>query len=497
VNSGYQEEKLTLLISVLFNWLEESQPASLYYGEVCLRGAMERYFYFEAITQPSKLLPLLDVTKNWRSKNQSPDLSEFYDSFYLVASQRGFIRKIQDSISPWLRILGDFVLHLRSRLRFDSKSNLTREGGKRVGFFAVNERFIHYFRELGEQFDQEQKIFFLSRKSSKVKGDENIFSSEKKVKVSFKFIPISPKHKLFPIYFRICFFFLRIKEVLKYWQPEVLLFAEGTSHYDALAAQAAQSLNIPTIRIQSGRAGILHSGYQNMPFDLMLCWGKGFIERYKITSPKPEYLTCRSPLISTVRKANAIKTTEKNTVVIFSQPISKHISQEKYMDLVQLTEKLAKHSNNINVIVRMHPADNAKKFYTVANNFKDRVKIMNSPHYSLAEVMAESQCAVGFFSTTLSEAAACGVIPIILKSSNSHSVFPFPEEYGAAIVVNSLTAAVENIHRIMMSPDGFFELRENMRRFSVHFFGEQYNNSTREVTDVVRAVVNKELIHGE
>ncbi|NOQ81325.1 MAG: glycosyltransferase [Methylophaga sp.] len=497
----YQEEELTLLITLLFDWIEESQPASLYYGNVCLRAAMERYFYFDAIVQPVKLAPLLDVCKEWRSKNKDLKQIALYDRYHALSNQRSLSKKIYGRVIPWLRILGDYYNHQRS-MRKPSSSMDKVVNKHKIGFFVINERFVHFFRDIEQQLGHEKKIYFSSHPDSvMVGGDaqkESVFASDKRFNISFSSISLSPKHPLFPVYFRMCFFYQRINAVLQHWLPDVLLFAEGTSHYDELAAQSASQMNIPTVRLQSGRAAILHSGYRNMSFDTMISWGDGFIDRYKSVSPKVNHIACGSPVMDEMVNFKPIKVKcDNKNLVIFTQPVcTGFVSEQDYLILVMLAEHFVKYTDNINILIRMHPADNNPAFHDFADRHTTRVKLVNSPFYSLADVMGSAESAISFASTTLSEAAACGVIPIILKTSEQDGFFPFPEKYGAAIVVQSLDSAIKKINEVMQYPDRFREIRINMRRFSEQFFGPRDGKSKERIIRLIREIANKGVPSG-
>jgi len=66
VSTKLSEHKLTEFISNLTDYLEQQQPGFFIYKKVNLRGAFERYLYFETIARPYSLLPLLKLIRPWR-----------------------------------------------------------------------------------------------------------------------------------------------------------------------------------------------------------------------------------------------------------------------------------------------------------------------------------------------------------------------------------------------------------------------------------------------
>ena len=275
---------------------------------------------------------------------------------------------------------------------------------------------------------------------------------------------------------------------LRYRQPSVLVFAEGTSMQDEVSSHAAKTLSIPTVRMQSGRGGVMHCGYRNMTFDKMLCWGEGFVKNYKKYSPGPVYEVTGTPLFNDLKKSS--KTKKRLTIGIFTQPISKHISNQEYATLINICNTVVKKLPHVKLIVRKHPVDISTDFDTLSLQYPDHMKLMPATHSTLTEVMNEIDCAIGFYSTTLSEAAACNVIPIILKMRDQHSIFPFPEKLGAAIIADNNRDCIDIINDIMKNPSKFLETRKNMKIFSNKFFGINDGQSMKRIVESILRSIN-------
>lgn len=487
------EEKLTALMTELFDWIEQQQPDYLTYKNSCLRGAFERYFYFEAMARPYNLLPLLKFTKPWRDSAEESYLTKTFDRYWKNSSEITLIKKLITTTLPWLRLGRDFYRSIISNV-LSAKSVSTTEK-RPVGFFAINCRFVDFFQPLVSKFKSTTCLFFSSHPmliSGKVKEQGACPALLPMPKGFSSGLSLSVWHPLFPVYLHLCMFFQQAYLALQQERPEVLLFAEGTSHYDELMARAAKQLEIPTIRIQSGRAGVLHSGYRNMCFDVMLCWSNDFVERYQSVSPKPAYHVIGSPLLDEFRQLNErrVTTIKSKRVVIYTQPVSKHISEQDYLLLVKFAEDLLKRDERIDIIVRKHPVDKHSGFDDLQQKYPHRIIPMNAPEFSLAATLINTQSAVGFFSTTLSEAAACGVIPVILQLDKSHSVYPFPEKHGAAIVVDSVETAVDKVLQIQQQPEQFDSVRQKMQIFSQRFLGPHDGQSMQRLLGVINQYID-------
>lgn len=484
------EENLTALVKELFDWIEHRQPDSLTYKCCCLRGAFERYFYFEAMARPCNLFPLLKFTKPWRDSAKESNLTKTFDYYWKTASEAKLIKKLASIFFPWLRLLNDFYHALISNL-FSDKSD-QRVEQLAFGFFSINDRFVDFFQPIVSEFKSSACVFFSSRPSliaEKVKGQGAHLALLPMPKGFSAGLGLSVWHPLFPVYLRLCSFYQQAYLGLQQERPHVLLFAEGTSHYDDLIARAAEQLKIPTIRIQSGRAGVLHSGYRNMCFDVMLCWSDDFVERYQSVSPKPVYHAIGSPLLDDIHhlvKQDCSK--EKPfSIVIFTQPVSEHISNQDYLLLIKFAVNLLECGESIELIVRKHPVDKHCGFDDLQQKYPLSISLLNAPKFSLATTLINAQCAVGFFSTTLSEAAACGVIPVILQLEQSQSMYPFPEKHGAAIVVHSPEEAISRILEYRKSPENFDQIKARMEVFSQRFFGMNDGRSKIRMLNLINS----------
>jgi len=484
------EAKLTVLLTELFDWIEQQHPNYLRYNNTHLRGAFERYFYFEAMARPYNLLPLLKYTKPWRDSIKESDLTETFDHYWQAAVEVTPINKLVIISLPWLRLARDFYRSLISNV-FSDKSDHPSPGKHSFGFFAINSRFVDFFQPLLAELESSKCVFFSSHPTliaEKIKEQGAWLVSLPVPRGLPKGLDLSVWHPLFPVYLRLCLFYQQAYLGLQQERPQVLLFAEGTSHYDDLMARAAKQLEIPTIRIQSGRAGVLHSGYRNFCFDAMVCWNDDFVERYQSVSPKPAYYAIGSPLLDDIyqlRKRD-VSGEKPFTIVFFTQPVSKHISNHDYLLLIECAEYLLERDESIELIIRKHPVDKHPSFDQLQHKYPNRVYLMNAPEFSLAATLINTHCAVGFFSTTLSEAAACDVIPVILQLDKSHSVYPFPEKHGAAIVVGSVEAAVVKILQIQQYPEQFEPVKNDMKIFSRRFFGPSDGQAMHRLLTVLK-----------
>lgn len=484
------EDDLTSLLEDVFDWLEADNPKLLCYGDINLRNAVERYFYFSILRNPTALQPLIPLVGSWRYCVRQEQLKYCYDG--LAAKVSGF--SYAKFVSHMMALVQFFIWAIRGIFKRDVTISVQQIP---VGLFTYSDRFVFFFKDLITSLKNERCVMLAfdgmvdELKVHQV-GAELIIPQSGILEWSKVRMPLF--HPLFPVYMLVLKSFLLSRNMLVRSCPKVLLFAEGTSLEDEVMAKAAKSLGIPTIRLQSGRAGVLHTGYRRMDFDKMLCWGPAFADRLKEYSPLPEYIVTGSPLLDHRDElVHKYELSKAGTISFFTQPISMHIGADNYDQLVHLAKDILHMEKQVQLQVRKHPADNAFGFDELAQEFPRRINIVDNETSSLAETLASSCAAIGFYSTTLSEAAAYGVVPIILKLQEGYSVFPYPEKYGAAVVVDNNDEALKWVARILHRPDTLKVIREKMLAFTEDFFGPRDGLAMQRIVEsVMESAYSKE-----
>jgi len=455
------------------------------YGDVTFKSALERFFYFSAARHPASLMSLLEATAGWRRETADSPLTALYDDLAERSSHRALSNAttfMKNVLRRCRYLLGRTTLQTR-------ELQPPRNALSRIGFFVINPRFVQFFKEYAEVLGKEKILFFCTSPEAAAIAASMGYevTVEKTDLLENRKIRIPVTHPLFDAYWTALQSYLRLHGTIAVYQPATLVFAEGTSMEDQLAGLAAKQYGIPTIRLQSGRAGVLHSGYRRMAFDKMLCWGEGFVDRYRQYTPDAEYVITGSPVINVASDRPAFNG-ERVTCVIFTQPINRHLSEAHYKALTSLATNLLTRYNGMHILVRKHPLDICRSLDALAERYPGKVTLADYRTWPLQRVMSSADIAVGFYSTTLSEAAACGVIPIILKLEDGHSVFPFPERYGAAIEAPNVDAVMQWITRLLNDPGEQAAIKRNMHHFASRFFGPQDGNAIeRTVNCMIRS----------
>ena len=161
----------------------------------------------------------------------------------------------------------------------------------------------------------------------------------------------------------------------------------------------------------------------------------------------------------------------KPMVTIISQPEGANISRDDYETVVNVADRVLRLTENVNVLVRMHPVDTAEDFQDFEKRWPGRALVTNSQDYPLAAVLAASTVVVGLYSTVLSEAVAFGVLPVVIRLGPRHRIFPSPEESGAAVLATSFDEAVVAICDLVLDPEKRATYADRMADFARAYFG--------------------------
>ena len=174
-------------------------------------------------------------------------------------------------------------------------------------------------------------------------------------------------------------------------------------------------------------------------------------------------------------------------VTVISQPECANISRQDYEALVAVVDRVLKSNNDIRVLVRLHPADRARDFNRLAEQWPQRLRVTTSQDFPLDVVIGGSVLVVGLYSTVLSEAAAAGVLPVVLRLGERHRIFPSPEEEGAAVLVTTPDEAVARISMLASDVSGRKAYAAGMTAFAKKYFGPMDGGAIDRIVEHIEA----------
>ena len=218
---------------------------------------------------------------------------------------------------------------------------------------------------------------------------------------------------------------------------------------------AAQSLGMKVIEIQSGVfskyslqfswPGSPHVDY--LPNEIYT-WGEYFTHDIEHAANQTIRVIGSTAEFDSIRESNIAR--KENQVVFLTQPLVGNDILKTALAFAQLKPKL-------NVILKMHPRNDLAEFKSIITNAggaPSNFTLVQSERTSL-EVIAESDVAVGAFSTALIEAAGLGTKVAILRLPGWQHLAPLVEG-GHATLFDNAEQLADGIDALKPSTDKYF-----------------------------------------
>jgi hypothetical protein len=230
-----------------------------------------------------------------------------------------------------------------------------------------------------------------------------------------------------------------ILQALTEVKPLCLVMPEGNSPYNELFNRAGHQLAIPSLCIQQGWSPVVHTGFRNMSYDRMCVWGEGFAHALAPFNPQQRFAITGSHVIT---PRTRLPGQAAGAIAFFLQAGgSPLITAEAARALLDFAIWAGQQFPEREIRVRPHPGrpltGDERALLTACRN----VRIMSADTAGLDEVLHGAEIAISIFSTTILEAAATGVIPLIVNVAGLPHYNPDIAKDGAALEVTDFAAA--------------------------------------------------------
>ncbi len=229
-------------------------------------------------------------------------------------------------------------------------------------------------------------------------------------------------------------------------RPAALVVPEGNAPYNELFNRAFHALGLPSVCIQQGWSPIVHTGFRNMSYDRMCVWGAGFAETLAPFNPAQRFVVTGSHVISprvrTTHRANG-------AIAFFLQPGgSPLITSQAAKSMLGLAVWAARQFPSREIRVRPHPGGPLSEAEEKCLSLAPNLRIMPASFASMEEVLENCDIAVSIFSTTILEAAAAGVIPLIVNVAGLPHYNPDIARDHAAVEAQDFETARQALSRL-------------------------------------------------
>jgi hypothetical protein len=276
-----------------------------------------------------------------------------------------------------------------------------------------------------------------------------------------------------------------VRRALKELDCSCVVLPEGNAPICELVNQAAQSIAIPTLCVQQGWAPIVHPGFRNMTYTRMCVWGDEFAKLLAPHNPKQRFVSTGSHAVIYRPQGNI---QNRKAIGFFLQNGAHLISEKVWRSMLDLIEWAAKTFSDYEIRVREHPGESlrdadAKRLKGVAN-----VRLMPPDVVSLSDVFSDCRVAVAVNSTTILEAVASGVVPLILDTIGLGPYQPDIVGLGAAIEVKNFQDARKELGRLANDNEFCTSFADNIDMVRRRLFARNGEPALRAIVSEINQV---------
>jgi hypothetical protein len=460
-------------------------PGALRIGQASVRYVVERQLYFLLVGDRA----LYQYFISMKSGKRALDLGTLSDWARLIAPYLSTEQKNPDGVRVPLR-----TRVMRRLYRHSGRAVIHggTEVSPRVLFLVIHPKFVRYLRPIYAAMSVTSA--FLTIDDPRMfdwLGGEGLprFGIESRVdkyrvgllhKTGFREGPFDGAGLTFSV----------VQQALTAARPECIVIPEGNAPVYELVNQVARSLGIPTLGIQQGWAPFVHSGFRNMSYSKMCVWGQGFAHLLAAYNPDQQFVVTGNHIISCSRMANV---SERRSMAFFVQKGSHLITETAWSGMLALIAWAAHTFPDAEVRVREHPsAPLSEADLTVLRGIAN-IRLMPPEEASLDQALLDCRVAVAMYSTTILEAAASGVVSLILNVNGFDHYHPNIAADGGAVEVNSFEDARIALGRLMEDDNYCSTFGDGLDRVRSQYFANNKDQALTAIVDQIEMLRRRPL----
>jgi len=462
-----------------YRWLNEAierliadiaaqDPAAFRIRGADIRHAVERYLFFLLFADPR--------------------LHERY-----IAAKRGVALAEVDTLSPSARLLVPYMscsatdvvaqkLSLKERLlrrlhRLYGRATVdivnVEDGPPKVLYLVIHRKFVRYLEPIAQRCgvpyaylvidDPEMDGFLAEARLPRV----HICMTQKSRNRAKSEVMILQHLFHLGVFEWWTIRFNAVRRALVDLRPDCIVVPEGNADVYELVNQCAKTLNVRTLCVQQGWAPMVHPGFRNMTYTAMCVWGEGFADLLKPYNPHQRFVATGNHVIL-LREQGSLA--ERRAIVFFLQNAAHWMTAKVWQSTVRLIAWAARSFPESEIRVREHPGlpltQSERDTLVQAPN----IRLMAPDQFRLNDVFDGCRVAVAINSTTILEAAATGIVPLILDVSGWGPYSPDIAASGAAIEVTDFDQARLALLRLIKDDAYCGSFAEPLRQMRQRFF---------------------------
>jgi hypothetical protein len=394
---------------------------------------------------------------------------QLYD--YFVAHERGQPLPDVNTMTHWAREITPYLRNARPAPGepLDRKTRLLRwlhhrhgrgsvqiekcDGGRpRVLFLVIHPKFVRYLKPIAERLSrpfaflaiEDPAMFDVLREQDLPRVHIELTAETQAMTL--------PEVEIFHEKFKPGLFddwFIRLNAVrraLKVLHPDCIVVPEGNAAIYELANQSAKPIGISTVCIQQGWAPVMHPGFRNMNYASMCVWGEAFADMLQTRNPDQHFVVTGNHVVFGRPQGDV---SERNALAFFLQNGAYWLTEQAWRRMLDLIVWTAKRFPDREIRVREHPGAPLTEAELLRLNEAPNIRQMSPGPFSLEDVFSGCRVAIAITSTTILEAVASGIVPLILDVGGFGPYSPDIAATGAAIEVNNYQDARRELERLV------------------------------------------------
>jgi hypothetical protein len=280
----------------------------------------------------------------------------------------------------------------------------------------------------------------------------------------------------------------RFDDMLLKIKPKILIYCEGDAWPQDLFAHTGKKYLIPSICMQWGAypSSRPRIGFRHMGCTAFLTWGDYFGDQLKSYNTETQFISVGHPGLE-------LGLPEKiNRRIIFllnTDPNGKVTGLDAFHEQFwALLQWVAENADGWEIIVRMHPMiplSIAER--DLLSRFKC-IQLHDPANKTLMESLNKCDLALTVSSSSVIEAAACGVIPFILNPA-PWSFKPEFYAHRAGFEFDNVPLAIERLKALMLNPGDLLEIRGNLIEFRKKLFLTVGDSALNNIVAAINSLI--------
>jgi hypothetical protein len=458
-------------------------------GQTDIRYVVERQLYFALIANRE----LYDYFVACETQQPLPDTNDL--SIWARQIAPYFRGVVPDSHEPLLGKLWRFWSNrvLRHLHRLYGHASVRIEGcgahQPKVLFLVIHPKFVRYLRPIAERLSVPYAFLTIE--------DAAMFDVLARQNLPRINIELTPK-SLAMTGSKVYILFQRFKPGLfDSWiirsnavrrafdglKPDCIVVPEGNAPIYELVNQSAKAVKVPTICVQQGWSPIVHPGFRNMNYSGMCVWGPRFVELLASYNPQQRFVVTGNHVIACQLQGDV---SERKAIAFFLQNGAPWMTEAVWGAMLDFIVWAAEAFPDYEIRVRDHPGEPLLPADIARMTAAINVRMTSPDTVSLRDALSGCRVAVAMTSTTILEAAASGVVSLILDVNGFGPYNPNLASEGAAIEVTNFSDACVALERLA-SDDGFcrsFATSLDLARQSL--FARDSEHALEAIVDEIR-----------